>query len=205
MTDLFDVMEVDGFDALKSLGWLCSSKGIQLPTLPADHMSRLQEFSPSSVFATGENLIPFLSQQHLIRSLTEAQWPDTGLAIRYVETRSWAFWQMLLVGRVNLVSIDLRIFATESENPLAEANYANTCLSAHLETEQQMSRYLSTGPQNDGETAHVLMYGNPAGGATSEVYRTFIFGSGPSSQQFDGNVFIPTANQSAPEEVIFRP
>lgn len=205
MTDIFDTLEPDTADVVKSLGWLAAEKGLDLPTLPENCLSRLIEYVPSSTFATGSFLLPLLSQHYLVRALTEAAWPDAGMALRYVENGRWAFWQVLLVGRVNLVSVDIRMSLSQPEAPLAEANYANLCLSAHLATEQQLSRYLTSGLQNAGEIANAFFYGNADGGAINEVYRTYTVGTGLGPKHPHAGIFLPKAANVPTEEMIIYP
>lgn len=161
-----------------------------------------------SCFATDRDLVPLLSGSDLGNALEERKWPKTGMALRLFVHGRWIYWQYLLVGRVNLIQVNLRVLLTDdaSAHRLSLVSSANSYLQRHLQDEVVIARYLADGPRAPNEIAHVIRYDNDGGALPVETHYTFSDEAGLSAGRAEKSVFGTSAvRKTSEEELIIYP
>ncbi len=193
---------------LHSLVWMAQDNHMHLPPIPGAYLERLQEVSMMSCFATNRDLVPLLNSSDLGLALDERKWPNTGMALRLFVHGRWIYWQYLLVGRVNLVQVNLRVLLTDdtSVHRLSLVSSANAYLQRHLQDEVVIARYLADGTREPSEIAHIVRYDNNGGALPMETHYTFSDEAGLSAGRVEKSVFgTLTVRKTSQEEMIFRP
>ena len=192
---------------IHSLAWMAQEANLLLPPIPAIYLNRLREFTHWSAFATDETLLRLTGPNSLIDDLDQGKWPVTGMALRLAPVGRWLYWEYILVGRIHLLQVNIRVLMTDVDARfrLASASTANAFLQSHLAAESTLARYLDDGERRPDETAHVVMYGNAAGGPPVETHARWTESSGLSGFRQEAAIFTRNPPDLTSGEIILRP
>lgn len=192
---------------IHSLAWMAQEANLLLPPIPTIYLNRLREFSHWSAFATDESLLGLTGPITLTDELDQGKWPVTGMALRLAPVGRWLYWEYILVGRVHLLQVNIRVLMTDADARfrLASASTANAFLQSHLAAESTLARYLDDGERRPDETAHVIFYGNTAGGPPIETHARWTEHSGLSDLRQEPAIFTRNPPHVTSGEVILRP
>lgn len=191
---------------IHSLVWMAQDANIDLPPIPADYLGKLREVAPLCCYATSETLVPLTNRNALGEALTRGHWPMTGMALRLVPKGRWLYWQYLLVGRVNLLQVNLRFLMTDDLGPgrLALVSAANKHIESYLQNEIVLARYMADGPRAPEETAHIVICENETAPRFAETHYTWSEARGLSKGRSETQIFSTAASSEAQEEVLLR-
>lgn len=207
MNDLLAEIAEMPDSVLQSIVWMAEDAGMELPSLPEVFVTRLEEIQPGKCFATDKALVDYLGHTDLEQALLAGIWPVGGLAFRLSASGRWLYWRYLLVGRVNLIQINLRMLLTSEDGigVAVPASSANLLLSRYLQNEITLSRYLAEGQTDPNEVAQIIRFENIDAGNPREVHQTWSANGGLSAPRHRSEVFnnFPIT-ELAPEEMLLR-
>ncbi len=192
---------------IHSLVWLAKDANINLPPIPAEYLEKLREVSPLCCYATDESLVPLTNRAALSDALVAGNWPKTGMALRLVPKGRSLYWQYILVGRVNILQVNLRFLLTDDLGPgrLALVSTANDHIQNYLQDEIVLARYLADGPRTPEETAHIILCENETAPRLTETHYTWSEARGLSQGRSDNQIFGAADARRKPEELIIYP
>lgn len=191
---------------IHSLVWMAKDANIDLPPIPTQYIETLREVVPLCCYATDERLVQLTNQQVLSDYLVSGQWPVTGMALRLVPKGRWLYWQYILVGRVNLIQVNLRFLLTDDldSTRLALVSIANNRLQSFLDNEIVLGRYLAEGPRDRDETAHIILCTNETASRFTETHYTWSETKGLSRGRSDAQVLATSQTASSEKEMLLR-
>lgn len=192
---------------LHSLVWMAQDANISLPPIPQKYIDRLREVSPMCCFATDDSLVAVTNRAVLSDMLTSGKWPTTGMALRLVPKGRWLYWQYILVGRANLLLVNLRFELAEDLGPgkLALVSEANECLETYLQDEIVLARYLADWHRDADEAAHIVVCENETAPRMAETHYTWTETGGLSKGRSEQQIFgAAKPRTETSEEMLLR-